>query len=323
MAQTTISGKAKGLILDGAGPTVDSGVQTSGGLERVMAVAHVNGVNLYYELHGAGEPLVLVHGSWGDTTGWDLVLPGLADTFQVLVYDRRGHTRSERLESQGSVDEDGDDLAGLLETLALVPAHVVTSSWGGNIALRLACRRPEVFRSLTCHEPPVWGLLVNDPDSRAIVSQGDRSLESVGSRIAAGDDEGAARQFVDEVAFDRGAWDQLPPEAKEVMVRNAPTFLDELRDPNALSIQPDALPALEMEFALVPNPLSGIAQKVPSSLATAAEDQSCRGPAAGINDNRGTRLAGPAAPPDPWSRVEPLAEPEDGVDGHPVGRGRM
>ena len=215
-----------------------------------MAVAHVNGVDIYYELHGAGEPLVLVHGSWGDTTGWDLVLPGLADTFQVLVYDRRGHTRSERLETQGNVDEDGDDLAGLLETLALVPAHVVTSSWGGNIALRLACRRPDLFRSLTCHEPPLWALLADDPDSQPMLSQGTESLESVGSRITAGDHEGAARQFVDEVAFGRGAWDQLPDEVKEIVVRNAPTFLDELRDPNALTIDPHALPALEMPVRL-------------------------------------------------------------------------
>jgi pimeloyl-ACP methyl ester carboxylesterase len=139
-----------------------------------MAVAHVNGVDIYYELHGAGESLVLMHGSWTDTTQWDLVLPGLADTFQVLVYDRRGHTQSERLETQGSIDEDGDDLAGLLETLTLAPAHVVTNSWGGNIALRLACRRPELFRSLTCHEPPLWGLLADDPDSQAMLSQGRR-----------------------------------------------------------------------------------------------------------------------------------------------------
>jgi len=215
-----------------------------------MAVAHVNGVDLYYELNGAGEPLVLVHGSWGDTTGWDLVLLGLAESFQVLVYDRRGHTRSERLQTQGGVDEDGDDLAGLLETLAFVPAHVVTSSWGGNIALRLACRRPEVFRSLTCHEPPLWGLLVNDPDSRAILSQGDQSLESVGSRIAAGDHEGAAQQFVDEVALGHGAWDLLPSEVKKVIVQNAPTFLDELNDPNALIIHADALSALQMPVRL-------------------------------------------------------------------------
>jgi pimeloyl-ACP methyl ester carboxylesterase len=55
-----------------------------------MAVAHVNGVDIYYELRGAGEqPLVLVHGSWTDSAQWDLVLPSLADIFRVLVYDRR------------------------------------------------------------------------------------------------------------------------------------------------------------------------------------------------------------------------------------------
>jgi pimeloyl-ACP methyl ester carboxylesterase len=216
-----------------------------------MPVAHVNGVDIYYELHGAGEPLALLHGSWADTRRWDLVLPGLADTFQVLVYDRRGHSRSERLETQGSVDEDGDDLAGLLETLALAPAHVATNSWGGNIALRLACRRPELFRSLTCHEPPLWGLLADDPDSQALLSQGSESLESVGRRIAAGDHAGAARQFVDEVAFGPGAWDnELAPEVKEMFVRNAPTFLDELHDPHQLTIDVDALSALEMPVRL-------------------------------------------------------------------------
>lgn len=215
-----------------------------------MAVAHVNGVDIYYELHGAGEPLVLVHGSWGDTTGWKPVLPGLADTFLVLVYDRRGHTQSEGLETPGSVDEDGDDLAGLLETLALGPAHVVTSSWGGNVALRLACRRPELFRSLTCHEPPLWGLLADDPDSQAMLSHDDESLKSVGSRIAAGDHEGAARQFVDEVALGHGAWDHLPPEVKEAIVWNAPTYLDELNDPNQLTIDRDGLLALEMPVRL-------------------------------------------------------------------------
>jgi pimeloyl-ACP methyl ester carboxylesterase len=213
-----------------------------------VAVAHVNGVDIYYELRGWGEqPVVLVHGSWTDSTQWDLVVPGLADMFEVLVYDRRGHTRSERLETQGSVDEDGDDLAGLLETLALVPAHVVTSSWGGNIALRLANRRPALFRSLTCHEPPIWGLLADEPDSQAVLSQGAASLESVGSRIAAGDSEGAARQFVDEVAFGPGTWDQqLSPEAQEIFVQNAPTYLDELRDPHQLTIDSAALAALEM-----------------------------------------------------------------------------
>lgn len=90
-----------------------------------MAVARVNDVDLYYEVHGAGQPLALVHGSWVDASTWGRVVPGLAESFRLLVYDRRGHSRSERTETQGSMEEDGDDLAALLENLDLAPAHVV------------------------------------------------------------------------------------------------------------------------------------------------------------------------------------------------------
>jgi pimeloyl-ACP methyl ester carboxylesterase len=207
----------------------------------------VNGVRLYYELHGSGEPVVLVHGSWGDARSWRFVAPGLAESFRVVVYDRRGHSRSERPETAGSVDEDGDDLAGLLEALDHAPAHVVTNSYGGNIALRLATRRPEVFRSLSCHEPPLWGLLEGDPEIRQLLQQGARSLQAVGRRIAQGDHEGAARQFVEEVAFGPGAWErELPPELRAIFVDNAPTFLDELEDPNQLRVDEAALSQLEL-----------------------------------------------------------------------------
>ncbi|MBT2556151.1 alpha/beta fold hydrolase [Arthrobacter sp. ISL-5] len=216
-----------------------------------MAIARVNGVNLYYELHGAGDPVALVHGSWADTTSWGQVLEGLAESFQVLVYDRRGHSQSERPETQGSWDEDGDDLVGLLEALDLAPAHVVTNSAGGNIALRLAIREPRVFRSLTCHEPPLMDLLEDDPESQAMLSQTSRSLESVGRSIAAGDHAGAARQFVEEVAFGPGTWDtQFPPPVKEMFIRNAPTFLDEIKDPNEYSIDKGALGGLAMPVRL-------------------------------------------------------------------------
>ena len=193
----------------------------------------VNGIRLYYELHGSGEPLVLVHGSWGDARSWRFVVPGLAESFRVVVYDRRGHSRSQRPDTPGSVDEDGDDLAALLEALDLAPAHVVTNSYGGNIALRLATRRPEVFRPLSCHEPPFF------------------SLQAVGQRIAQGDHEGAARQFVEEVAFGPGAWErELPPEMRAIFVDNAPTYLDELQDPNQLRVDEDALSQLALPVRL-------------------------------------------------------------------------
>jgi pimeloyl-ACP methyl ester carboxylesterase len=211
----------------------------------------VNGVRLYYELHGSGEPLVLVHGSWGDARNWRLVVPGLAESFRVVVYDRRGHSRSERPDTQGSVDEDGDDLAALLEALDLAPAHVVTNSYGGNIALRLATRRPEVFRSLSCHEPPLFSLLEGDPELRELLQRTARSDQAVGRRIAQGDHEGAARQFVEEVAFGPGAWErELPPELRAIFVDNAPTYLDELEDPTSSGGDEAALAQLALTVRL-------------------------------------------------------------------------
>jgi pimeloyl-ACP methyl ester carboxylesterase len=213
--------------------------------------AEVNGVGLYYELHGDGDPLVLVHGSWADATAWALVLPGLAEAFRVLVYDRRGHSRSERPDSPGSVAEDGDDLAALMEALELAPAHVVATSFGGNIALALALRRPELFLSLSCHEPPLWGLLANDPQGQEMLARSGASLESVARRIARGDHEGAARQFVNEVAWGPDAWEtQVPAAAKEVMVRNAPTFLDELQHPDHVTVDEDAVARLDVPLRL-------------------------------------------------------------------------
>ena len=169
----------------------------------------------------------------------------------MLSYDRRGHSRSERPATQGSFDEDGDHLAALLEALDLAPAHLVTNSGGGNIALRLATRRPDLFRSLSCHEPALWGLLEDDPESQEILQQSARSLEAVGRRIDQGDHEGAARQFVDEVALGPGAWDnQLPPESRAIFVQNAPTFLDELQGPNPPNIEEEAISRLEMPVRL-------------------------------------------------------------------------
>lgn len=216
-----------------------------------MALIEVNGTRIHYELHGSGDPLVLVHGSWVDAGTWQQVVPTLAGSFQVLVYDRRGHSRSERPGTQGSVQEDGEDLGALIEALGLAPAHVATNSYGGNFALRLLGRRADLFRSLSCHEPPLWGLLAGDPASGELLEQGRRSLEAVGGRIAAGDHEGAARQFVEEVAFGPGAWEnELPPEVRATFVKNAPTFLDELQDPDQLGADLESLGAVAVPVRL-------------------------------------------------------------------------
>lgn len=84
-----------------------------------------------------------------------------------------------------------------------------------------------------------------------MLQQGAHSLEEVGRRITEGDHEGAARQFVEEVAFGPGAWEnELPAETRAILVRNAPTYLDELQDPSALDVDREALSRLEIPVRL-------------------------------------------------------------------------
>lgn len=212
-----------------------------------MATVEANGVELYYERSGEGEPIALVHGSWTDADPWAAVARILAGSFDVIVYDRRGHTRSERPDSQGSVDEDAEDLAALIGELGIAPAHVATSSHGGNIAMRLAARRPELFRSLSMHEPPSFGALGDSPEERAAVKDNQAAAARVREPLEAGEHEAGARLFVNEIAFGPGAWEeQLPTAVRDKFVNNAPTYLDELRDPGNLEIREEELSKLEI-----------------------------------------------------------------------------
>ena len=209
-----------------------------------MPTARVNGVSLFFEDTGSGEiPLVMVHGSWGSHDGWDLVTPELAQRFRVVTYDRRGHSQSERPPGQGSVREDVGDLAGLIEHLRLAPAYVVGNSFGASIALRLAGERPELLRGVIAHEPPLFALLAGDAALAPLLAETGGRLHAVVARINAGDDAGAAEQFVETVALGPGAWAQLPAEMKATMVENAQTFADESTDPDHLTVDLESLRA--------------------------------------------------------------------------------
>ena len=202
-----------------------------------MPVSAVNGIGLFWDITGdAGDPIVLVHGSWGDHGNWASVAPALARRFRVLTYDRRGHSRSERPGGQGSVREDVADLAALLEDRQHAPAHVVGTSFGASIVLRLAAERPDLFRSLIVHEPPLFGLLKDDPAAGPALAALNERIAAVAALLTVGDLKGGARQFVETIAFGPGAWQDLPQPVKETFVFNALTWLDEVHDPEALEI---------------------------------------------------------------------------------------
>jgi pimeloyl-ACP methyl ester carboxylesterase len=206
-----------------------------------MATAHVNGVQLFYEASGDGPPLVLVHGSWVSHHHWELVVPLLARSFRVVTYDRRGHSQSQRPPGRGSVHQDVADLAALIEHLGLGPAWVAGNSFGGSIALRLATERPDLLGGVIAHEPPLFALLAGDPELAPLLNEVAARIDAVVQRIRAGDHAGAAEQFVDTVALGPGMWAQVPEQDQQILIANAPTFLDETTDPDQLTLDLDRL----------------------------------------------------------------------------------
>jgi pimeloyl-ACP methyl ester carboxylesterase len=187
--------------------------------------------------------MVLVHGSWGDHQNWASVVPALSRSFRVLTYDRRGHSSSERPPGQGSVREDVADLAALLEDLGHFPAHIVGSSFGGSIVLRLAAERADLFRCAVAHEPPLFGLLRDNPNANNALRAVQARMSAVVPLLEAGDWVQGARQFVETIALGPGAWSGLPRGLRDTFVNNAPTWLDEARDPEALELDLDGLSA--------------------------------------------------------------------------------
>jgi pimeloyl-ACP methyl ester carboxylesterase len=113
-----------------------------------MPTIHVNGVDLYYETHGTGEPVLLVHGLGSSTQDWEAQIPALAQQFEVIAFDVRGHGRSAKPRQRYSVKLFADDTAALIRALGIAPAHVVGISMGGMIAFQLAVDAPGLVRSL-------------------------------------------------------------------------------------------------------------------------------------------------------------------------------
>jgi pimeloyl-ACP methyl ester carboxylesterase len=115
--------------------------------------APVNGVQLYYEVHGSdrdsGPPLVLLHGG-GSTfeTSFADVLPALARGRRVIVYDRQGHGRTADVDRPFSFRQSAEDAVGLLRTLGVSRADFMGFSNGGQIAIQIALSHPEVVRKL-------------------------------------------------------------------------------------------------------------------------------------------------------------------------------
>lgn len=109
----------------------------------------VNGLNMYYEIHGKGNPLVLIHGG-GSTIGssFGKVLPLFAEQRQVIAVELQAHGHTADRDVPSSFEQDADDVAALMEQLNIKSADIFGFSNGGQTAMQLAIRHPEKVRKL-------------------------------------------------------------------------------------------------------------------------------------------------------------------------------
>jgi pimeloyl-ACP methyl ester carboxylesterase len=181
----------------------------------------VNGAELYYEIRGAGPPVLLIMGATGDGGHFDAFADLLADEFTVVNYDRRGYGRSRAPDGwqTTSPEEQADDAAALLDALGTGPAAVFGTSSGGNFALCLMVRHPGSVRGAILHEPGLYAL-VDDFDAvrapfRAVVQ---KAMETGGPPAA-------VQRFWCYVAGDDG-WNRLSPALRERISATAGTLFE-------------------------------------------------------------------------------------------------
>lgn len=111
--------------------------------------APVNGLQMYYEIHGSGEPLVLLHGAYATIDLWGPILTELAKNHQVIAVELQGHGHTADIDDRPfSYEQFADDVAGLMDHLGIAHADIVGHSMGGSTGLQVAIRHPEHVRKL-------------------------------------------------------------------------------------------------------------------------------------------------------------------------------
>jgi pimeloyl-ACP methyl ester carboxylesterase len=121
----------------------------SGQQKPTTGYAPVNGLKMYYEIHGSGEPVVLLHGAFMAITGdWSVWISELSKTRKVIAVDMQGHGRTADIDRDITYENLSDDVAGLLDYLKIERADIVGYSLGGGAAMECAIRHPEKVRKV-------------------------------------------------------------------------------------------------------------------------------------------------------------------------------
>ena len=114
-----------------------------------MPKIQANGISLYYEINGEGQPLLFIHGLGSSTRDWEYQVPEFSKSYKVITLDLRGHGQSDKPAGPYSMSMFAADTIGLLRGLGIDRAHVVGLSLGGGVAFQLAVDAPQMLKTLT------------------------------------------------------------------------------------------------------------------------------------------------------------------------------
>lgn len=226
-----------------------------------MPQLSVNGVGLHYEEHGAGSPILGVHGTPGSAVMWEDAATELGLHGRAIIYDRRGFDRSAPQGPCATLNlvDHVDDAAAVLAALHAGPAIVIGRSTGGLIAIELAHRFPDKVKALVLLEPALFTI---DPEAGAWA----RNLRHRVLQRCAGHGGHYAEAVIREALGDT-AWESFPAEIQQRLAATSPAVLAEING-HGMDLSEDAL-------ALNEDELSGI--RCPALIVSAQDSiEACR-----------------------------------------------
>jgi non-heme chloroperoxidase len=193
--------------------------------DRTLHAMTFNGTRLIYRVMGdsGAVPVVFVHGSLADLNTWRSQEMVFAQRYRVLNYSRRYHPPNPPLNDDQiySPKLHAEDLAAMLLTLDLAPAHVVASGYGSYVALVLASEHPQLVRSLVLADPPIFPLLTpSEEGDAARRSFYTYSLDPTRAAFVRRDSVTGIRIFFDAL-HGRGQFDRLPAPARADLLAHA------------------------------------------------------------------------------------------------------
>ena len=205
-----------------------------------VAVKHVevNGARLTYTEQGTGVPVVFVHGSMTDRRVWEAQRPDIASRYRYIAYDQR-YFGTEPWRDDGKNFNQmthAADLVAFIQSLKAGPVHVVAWSYGGSVATLAASQHPELFRSLSLHEPTIGSLIGGTPEGKAAISTFGGAVAPIRAVANAGDALLATQRFWEFVLILPEGGFTREPQALQAIV------LDNVRSvPLTLNAPPQAI----------------------------------------------------------------------------------